>query len=114
MKIDELKSHKIKIENELGTLEREYKNCETQHYVHAILSVFTGGFWLIVWLITNSKNNSRRKEIESLIGEGKLALLEINEKLIPEKQNEELKECFWCAEKIKKNAKLCRYCGKEV
>jgi len=43
--------NKIKnAENRLRKLENELGNNSINHVLHLILSIFTGGLWLIVWL----------------------------------------------------------------
>jgi len=41
----------------------------TNHILHLILSVLTGGLWLIVWLIAASNNNSYNKQLDKQINQ---------------------------------------------
>lgn len=41
----------------------------TNHIFHLILSVLTGGLWLIVWLIAASNNSSHNKKIDDQINQ---------------------------------------------
>ena len=41
----------------------------TNHIFHLILSVLTGGLWLIVWLIAASNNSSHNKELDNQINQ---------------------------------------------
>ena len=37
-------------ENRLKKLENELSNNSINHILHLVLSIFTGGLWLVVWL----------------------------------------------------------------
>ena len=54
----------------------KYKNHETNHILHCLVSILTGGLWLIVWLFVVVNNNNKRKlledEIEKEIDSGKI------------------------------------------
>lgn len=41
----------------------------TNHIFHLILSVLTGGLWLIVWLIAASNNSSHNKKLDDQINQ---------------------------------------------
>jgi hypothetical protein len=65
-----------------------YKN--SWHVAHALLSLFTGGLWLIIWLWRASSNNKFNRGVDKQIQ------LEQNETLkriarLLEKQLEEIK-----------------------
>ena len=36
---------------------------KTNHVLHALLSFFTGGIWIIVWIILTALNTSKRNDI---------------------------------------------------
>lgn len=44
---------------------------QTSHILHLLLSIITGGLWLIVWLLVASSNSSHNKRIEKRILKGK-------------------------------------------
>ncbi|CAN1599457.1 hypothetical protein [Pseudomonas mediterranea] len=46
-------------------LSNQKKN--TSHILHLILSIITGGLWIIVWLIVASNNNTHNKKIDKQI-----------------------------------------------
>ncbi len=77
----ELALHKMKISVELGKLEREHDKCGVNHILHLILSIGTGGLWLLVWAVLCDQNKRKRKEIEELIDDSRMALIEIDTKL---------------------------------
>lgn len=39
----------------------------TSHLLHLVLTVFTGGLWLIVWGITMKVNSSQNKQLDKQI-----------------------------------------------
>lgn len=41
----------------------DYQNAQTNHILHLLLTVITGGLWLAVWLIVAINNSSKRKKI---------------------------------------------------
>jgi hypothetical protein len=79
--IRELKSHKRKIELDLDKIQRQYEKAKTNHVLHLILSICSIGFWLIVWLLVASSNNSKRRALEKLMDESKIALSQIEESI---------------------------------
>jgi hypothetical protein len=44
---------------------------QTNHILHLLLSIVTGGLWLIVWLLVASSNSSHNRQIESQLHVGK-------------------------------------------
>lgn len=52
---------------EIRKLERELSETKTNHILHLILTLITGGFWGIVWLIVAISNNSQRNNLEDRI-----------------------------------------------
>jgi len=40
---------------------------KTNHILHLLLSIFTGGLWLIVWLFVGMNNAQRRDEAQQEI-----------------------------------------------
>ena len=110
MNSKELKRHKKEITLELSKSVREYEKSQTNHILHLLLSVVTGGIWLLVWLAITNKNQHRRTYFSEIINESESALAEIDNKL----NFKERVECPWCAEEILLKAKICKHCGKDV
>lgn len=81
MTITALNTHRRCISTDLAKMEREYDKSQTGHILHLLLTVLTSGIWIIVWAIIASQNKDRRKWLEELIDDSKLALIEIDEKL---------------------------------
>ena len=81
MNKEELVYHKIKIELDLKEMERNYEELKTNHILHAILSILTGGIWLIVWFVAANSNGSKRAKLKVLIDESRAALAEISDQL---------------------------------
>jgi hypothetical protein len=40
---------------------------DTNHVLHLIMTILTGGLWLIVWLIVTSNKNSHNKKLDKQI-----------------------------------------------
>ncbi|WP_156827033.1 zinc-ribbon domain-containing protein [Geopsychrobacter electrodiphilus] len=47
------------------------KKKKTSHILHLILSVITGGLWIIIWVLVAISNSSDNSKIESQIKKGK-------------------------------------------
>ncbi|WP_373074005.1 hypothetical protein [Sulfurimonas sp.] len=58
--------------NEIVKLELEKSKINTKHILHFILTLLTGGFWSIIWIIATFRNQSRVKRIENKILELKI------------------------------------------
>ena len=62
------------IENEQRNLEitkitYELSTYKTNHILHLILSICTGGFWVIVWMIITERNNCNKAQCENTLSE---------------------------------------------
>ena len=53
----------------------KYQNYETSHFLHFLMTLLTGGIWIIVWILVAINNWDRRRllenEIEKEIDSGK-------------------------------------------
>ena len=47
------------------------KKKNTSHVLHLLLSVFTAGLWIIIWLIVAASNGSENRRIDNMIAQGK-------------------------------------------
>lgn len=47
------------------------KKKKTNHLLHLLLSIVTGGFWIIIWLLVAISNSSENKKIDRQIQNGK-------------------------------------------
>ena len=79
MNLKKLKAHKRSIQLDLDKMQREYEKSKTNHILHAIISIFSVGFWLIVWLFIALVNGSKRKKLEGMIDESRHAVLQIED-----------------------------------
>jgi hypothetical protein len=43
---------------------------QTTHILHLLLSIITGGLWLIVWLLVADSNRQHNRRIDAQIGAG--------------------------------------------
>jgi cytochrome b561 len=59
----------IDIKKEIVKKTIEKNNIRTSHTMHLILSLLTGGLWVIGWVFATSRNDSKVKKIESEIVE---------------------------------------------
>ena len=79
MNLKKLKAHKRSIQLDLDKMQREYEKSKTNHILHAIISIFSVGFWLIVWLFIALVNGSKRKKLEGMIDESRHAVMQIED-----------------------------------
>ena len=76
--IKELRLHKKSIDLELQKIKREYDKCKTtNHILHAIISFFTAGIWVVAWFLISFSNGKKRVHYEELMEESEKALLDI-------------------------------------
>ena len=47
-----------------GVLLKELNKYKTNHILHLLLTLLTGGLWLIVWIIIADYNATKRRKIE--------------------------------------------------
>lgn len=50
-------------------LQLEKMDCKTNHVLHLILSLLTGGLWIIIWIIVSSNNSAKIRKLDKLIEE---------------------------------------------
>jgi len=58
-------------EGEIRKKELEYRTAHTNHILHLILSILTGGFWIIIWIIVSILNSYNRSKSLDDIAAGK-------------------------------------------
>lgn len=87
--------------------------------------IFSIIIWIILSVVIGLWNESRGNSffiglllsllLSPLIGLLIVGVTGKNEKYLNEKaiQSGELKKCLYCAELVKKEAKICKHCGKE-
>jgi len=118
MSIAELRNHRKEIEIDMLRMEKAHSKIKTSHILHLLLSLCTGGLWVIIWLIVALSNSRETTKLVKSMAESQRCLIDIDQRLIPEaidKQDEGLNmECPWCSEKILKKAKVCKHCGRDV
>ena len=49
--------------SKIGT---DIDKCRTNHLLHLILSLFTFGFWIIIWILVIAHNIQTKKRLEKL------------------------------------------------
>ena len=49
---------------------------QTSHILHLLLSVITGGFWLIIWLLCGIANSSHNSKIDKQIEQVNAAIMQ--------------------------------------
>ena len=47
------------------------KKKKTSHVLHLLLSIFTVGIWLVIWLLVAASNGSENQKIDKMIAKGK-------------------------------------------
>lgn len=74
-------SDRINLTLKLAKLNRELDRCGVSHILHLILSVITGGFWLIVWAVLVDQNKRKTRELENDIDETGVRLMIFNSEI---------------------------------
>ena len=67
-KQDVLNEEFIKRFFKYGVLLKELDKYRTNHILHLLLTILTGGLWLIVWFIVAQRNHGKRIRIERKLG----------------------------------------------
>ena len=52
---------------EIDILKMKLAKVKTSHLLHFFLSLFTGGLWVIVWVVVAAANGSKEKNLENKI-----------------------------------------------
>jgi len=53
-----------RLERKLNTEYRKLDNLKVNHILHLLISLFTGGLWIIAWILITMSVNSQREELE--------------------------------------------------
>ena len=61
---------------QLMILSLQQQKKQTSHVLHLLLSVITGGFWLIIWLLCGIANNSHNRKIDAQIAYVNAAIMQ--------------------------------------
>ena len=56
-------NREVDLKNFLGEIKKQ--DHKTNHILHLILTILTGGIWLIVWILVVFNNNIKRSEIDA-------------------------------------------------
>ena len=88
MSVKDMKFHRRNIQLDLDKMQRAYDDAETNHFLHAIITIFTIGMWVIIWIGVHMGNSANRKELGKRMDESKLALMEIEDHLKEAQQRE--------------------------
>lgn len=54
--------------NNAIVLQNDIDSCKTNHILHLILTVLTGGLWAFVWVLVSFSNSRKRKDSLSAQG----------------------------------------------
>ena len=89
----------------------------TNHILHFILSLFTVGFWIPVWLIISISNANERKKATNKIRKISHTQQQVKDKIdspnISQSDTNRI-PCVYCAELILPAAKKCPFCRTEL
>lgn len=77
MTIKELKADKRNIKLDIEKMQREYEKEKTNDILHAIISLLTGGMWLLFWLIISLNNGRKRNKLEGKIDKSRQEIINI-------------------------------------
>jgi hypothetical protein len=67
--ITKLKAMKpAQLQLEMARLNSKVDGYRTSHALHALLSLFMLGFWVIPWILIAQSNASQRRQLEGLMG----------------------------------------------
>ena len=77
----QLVEHRRRIRADIEKMESELEKAKTSHVLHLLLSIVTGGIWLIVWVVIGASNGSKRKKLEPMIADSKSAILDIEDQI---------------------------------
>jgi cell division protein FtsL len=81
MKIKELKSYKRKIKTDIENMQAKHATLKTNHILHLLLSIFTAGFWIIIWIIVDHFDVRGRITLEKKIKESRAILNDIEDQI---------------------------------
>lgn len=79
---EQLYNYKTEIYTDMQKMERLYAAARTNHILHLLLSIFTGGLWLVIWLFVAADNTQKRRTLGKKIDESHLLLRNIDHRLM--------------------------------
>ncbi|MBL4763863.1 MAG: hypothetical protein JKX67_01060 [Colwellia sp.] len=99
-------------------IKRELEETEINHVLHVLITFATGGIWFFGWGYLWEKGKTKRKELIPLLDKAlqEISIIDAKKEQPSQPSNTEVVKiaCNWCAELIMPNAKICRFCNKEV
>ena len=91
----ELIQYRSELQQELNQAELDYNNEKTSHIVHLAVSVFTGGLWVIGWMIASHSTTKRKQKLMLDIKEIRKEIVDVEVAIAKQLQNNDIPQFLY-------------------